>query len=118
MITVDTSTVTLDELEDKVLTMGQHVDQVLSNGSTAHSSSSMFVNSPKDIVTKLDNVTTQLSNSYAAVLSSRSGSFNKIEGEELGRGGGRSSGGCGEKTCWKCVCVGGVIIFYRALEPY
>jgi hypothetical protein len=27
MITIDTSTVTLDELEDKVLTMGHHVDQ-------------------------------------------------------------------------------------------
>ena len=30
MIAVDTSTVTLDELEEKVLIMGQHVDQVLS----------------------------------------------------------------------------------------
>jgi hypothetical protein len=29
MITVGTSTITLDELEEKVLTMGQHVDQVL-----------------------------------------------------------------------------------------
>jgi hypothetical protein len=33
MITVDTSTVTMDELEDKVLTMGQHVDQLLLSGS-------------------------------------------------------------------------------------
>jgi hypothetical protein len=37
MITVDTSIVTLDELEDKVLTMGQHVDRVLSSGSSTHS---------------------------------------------------------------------------------
>ena len=37
MIIVDTSSVTLHELEDKVLTMGQHVDQVLSGGSSAHS---------------------------------------------------------------------------------
>ena len=57
MITVYTSTVTLDELEDKVLTMGHHVDQVLSSGSSAHSSSFMFVTPSKDIDTKLDNVT-------------------------------------------------------------
>ena len=30
MITIDTSTITLDELEEKFFTMGQHVDQVLS----------------------------------------------------------------------------------------
>ena len=54
MVTVDTSTVTLDELEDKVLTMGQHVDQVLSSGSSAHSSAFMFVTASKDIDTKLD----------------------------------------------------------------
>jgi hypothetical protein len=30
MITVDISTVTLDEIEEKVSIMGQHVDQVLS----------------------------------------------------------------------------------------
>jgi len=57
MITVDTSTITLDELEDKVLTMGQHVDQVLSSGSSTHSTTSMSVTSSKDIDTKLDNVT-------------------------------------------------------------
>jgi hypothetical protein len=37
MISVDTSTVTLDELEDKVLIMGQHLDQALSSGSSTHS---------------------------------------------------------------------------------
>ena len=57
MIIVDTSTLTLDELDDKVFTMGQHVDQVLSSGSSAQSSSFMFVTSPKDIDTTLDNVT-------------------------------------------------------------
>ena len=49
MITVDTSIVTLDELEDKVFAMGQHVDQVFSNESSSSSSSFVFVNSHKDI---------------------------------------------------------------------
>jgi hypothetical protein len=62
MITVYTSTVTLDELEGTILTMGQHVDQVLSSGSSAHSSTFMYVTSSKDIDTKLDNVTKQISN--------------------------------------------------------
>ena len=38
MLTVDTSTITQDELEDKVLTMGQHVDQVLMRDSSLQSS--------------------------------------------------------------------------------
>jgi hypothetical protein len=97
MITVDTSTVTLDELEDKVLTMGHHVDQVLSNEFSAHSSTFMFATSPKDIVIKLDNVTKQMSNLLAALLSSRSGPSNKKKGEERGRGGGRSPRGRGRK---------------------
>jgi hypothetical protein len=66
MITVDISIVTLDELEDKVLTMGQHVDQGLSSESSAHSSAFMPDTSPNEIGTKLDNVTKQLSNVYAA----------------------------------------------------
>ena len=101
MITVDTSTATLDELEDKVLTMGQHVDQVLSSGSSAHSSTFMSATSPKDIDIKLDNVTKQLSNLSAALLSSRSSSSNRNGGEGRGRGGGRSSEGRG-KICWNC----------------
>ena len=77
MITVDTSVVTLDELEDKVLTiMGQHVDQILSNESLAHSSSFMSTFSPKDIDIKLDNVTKHLSNLSATLISSTFGPFN------------------------------------------
>ena len=61
MITIDTSLVTLDELKDKILTMEQHVDRVLSIGPLAHSSTLMFVTSSKDIDTKHDNETKQLS---------------------------------------------------------
>ena len=93
MIIVDTSTVALDELEDKVLTMGQHVDQVLYSGSSAHLSIFMSVTSSKDIDIKLDNVTKQLSNLFAAIVSSISGLFHRTEREGRGRGGGRSSRG-------------------------
>jgi hypothetical protein len=88
MIAIDTSTATLDELEDKVLTIGQHVDQVLSCGSSSHSSAFMSATSPKDIDIKLDNVTKQISNLSAALLYSRSVSSNINEGEGRGRGGG------------------------------
>jgi len=84
MISVNTSVVTLDELEDKVFTMGQHVDQVLSNESSTQSSSFISATSPKDIVIKLDNVTKQISNLSAALLTSRSGPSSRNEGE--GRG--------------------------------
>ena len=88
MIVVDTYTTTLDELEDKVLTMGQHVDHVLSNESSAQSSAFMYATSPnKDIDIKLDSVTKQLSNLFVALLSSRSGPSNRNEGEGRGRGG-------------------------------
>ena len=118
MITIDTSSVTLDELEDKVLTMGQHADQVLSNGSSSHSSTFMSATSPKDIDIKLDNVTTQLSNQYASLLSSRSGSFNITEGEGRGRGGGRSSGGRGKINNSAGNVGGRVIASYSVLELY
>jgi len=57
IIIVATSTATLDKLEDKVFAMGQHVDHVLSNESSAHSSAFMPATSSKDIDIKLDNVT-------------------------------------------------------------
>jgi len=85
MITLDTSIVTLDELEDKVLTMGQHVDQILSNESSSSSSSFVFVNSHKDTDIKFDNVTKKLSNLSAALSSSRSSPSNRNEGEGRGR---------------------------------
>jgi hypothetical protein len=91
MITVDTSANTLDELEDKALIMEQHVDYVLSNESSAQSSSFIFATSPKDIDIKLDNVTKQLSNLSAALLSSRFGPSSRNEGQGRGRGGGRRS---------------------------
>ncbi len=77
---MDTSTITLDELEDKVLTMGQHVDQALSNESLVHSSTFMFATSSKDIDIKLDNVTNQLSHLSVALISSRSCPSNRNEG--------------------------------------
>ena len=102
MIIVHTSTITLADLEDKVLAMGQHVDQVLSSGSSTHSSTFIYVMSPKDIDTKLDNVTKQLSNLFATLLSSKTGPSHTTR-EGRGQGGGRSSGGRGKKKkCWNC----------------
>jgi hypothetical protein len=53
--------------------------------------------SPKDIDIKLDSVTKQLSNIFAALLSSRFGPSNRNEVEGRGREGGRSSGGRGKE---------------------
>ncbi len=53
MINVDASTVTMEDLEDKVLTIIQDVDQVLSNGSSTPSSTFMSFMSPNDIDTSL-----------------------------------------------------------------
>ena len=97
MIREDTSTATLDGLEEKVLTMGQHVDQVVSKESSSHSSAFMAVNS-EDIDIKLDNVTKQLSHLSAALFSSRSSPSNRNEGEGRGRGRGRNAGGPGKKN--------------------
>jgi hypothetical protein len=47
-------------------------------------------------------VTKQLSNLFVALLSSRSGSLNRAEGEGRGRGGERSSGGRGKKLLELC----------------
>ncbi len=100
MITVDTWTISLDELEDKVFTMGQHVDQMLLRGS--QSSSFVFGVPDRDINVKLDKVNKQLAKLSAALLSSTSGSSNESEsrgGERSsdGRGGGRGRGGRGKR---------------------
>ena len=68
MITVYTSIVTLNELEDKVLTMGQHVDQFMSNESSSSSSAFVSANAHKDIDIKLDNVTKQLLNLFHGLV--------------------------------------------------
>ena len=94
---MDTSTITLDELEEKVLNMGQHVDQVLRR----NSQSSTFVFG----VSNSDKVNKQLANLSAALLSSTSGSSNESESRgggrsSDGRGGGRGGGGRGKRK--KC----------------
>ena len=60
MIIVDTSKVTLDELDEIVLNMGLHVDQVLAKEHSSYSSFSVFVKSKREIDYKLDNMTRQL----------------------------------------------------------
>jgi hypothetical protein len=77
MIILNTSIITLDELEDKVLTMGKHVDQIVSDESSSHSSAFVYANAHKDIDIKLDIVTKQLSNLSVALMSSRSGPSNR-----------------------------------------
>jgi len=115
MITIDTPNITLDELEEKVLTMGQHLDQVLSKVFSSHSSAFMLVNS-KDTDIKLDNVTKQLSHLSAALLSSRTGPSNRNAGEGRGRGSGQNAGGHGRKKTARI--VGEIIIFFTVLELY
>ena len=102
MITVDTSTITQGELEEKVLTMGQHVDQVLLRDSSPQSSAFVSGASNKDINVQLDKVNKQLSRLSAALLSSTSGSSNESDGRSGGRGGdgrggGRGRGGRGKR---------------------
>ncbi len=60
MIMVDTSTVTLDELKEKVITMGQHLDQALAKEPSSSSASFVSVKSKREIDYKLDNMTSQL----------------------------------------------------------
>ncbi len=60
MITIDTSTVTLDELEESILSIAHHMDQAMSKESYLHSSTSMYVNSKEKLGNKLDNITWQL----------------------------------------------------------
>jgi hypothetical protein len=107
MITVDTSTITLDELEEKVLTMGQHVDRVLLRDS--QSSAFVFDAPENDINVKLDKVNKQLAKLSAALMLSTFGSSNESESRgggrsSDGRGGGRGGGGRYKRKnyCWNC----------------
>ena len=79
MITVDTSTITLDELEENVLTMGQHVDQVLMRELSPQSSAFVSGASNADLNVQLDNVNKQLSKLSVAFLSSTFGSSTESE---------------------------------------
>jgi hypothetical protein len=56
MITIDTSIVILNELEEKVLTTGQHVDRALSNESISPSLAFVSLNSKL----KLSNTTSNM----------------------------------------------------------
>jgi hypothetical protein len=107
MITVDTSTITQDELEEKVLTMGQHVDQVLMRDSSLRSSAFVSDASTTYINVQLDKVNKQLSKLSAELLSSTSSNESESWSGGSGgggRGGGRSGGGRGKrkKHCWNC----------------
>jgi hypothetical protein len=102
MITVDTSTITLDELEEKVLTMGQHVDQVLPRESSSYSSTCVCGALDRDINVKLDKVNKQLAKLSATLLSYTFGISNESKGRgggrgSEGRGGGRGGGGRGKR---------------------
>ena len=56
----DTSTVTLDELDEMVLNIGQRVDQVLAKEHSSSSSYFVHLKCKKEIDYKLDNITRQL----------------------------------------------------------
>ena len=60
MIMADTSKITLDELEEMVLTMGQHVDQVMAKEHSSSSSTFVSIKSKREIDYKLDNMTREL----------------------------------------------------------
>jgi len=107
MITVDTSTITLDEQEEKVITTSQHVDQV--RESSSHSSTFVSGSTDKDINGQLDKVNKQLAKLSATLLPCTSSSSNESKGRgggrgSEGRGGGRGGGGHGnrKKCCWNC----------------
>ena len=97
MLMVDTSTVTLDLLDDMVLNMGQHVDQVLSSERSSFSSAFSSVHAKKDLDQKMEVMSRQLDNLLAALSSSHL-SHERHESGGRGRGGGRNAtGGRGKK---------------------
>ena len=69
---VDTSTVTLHELDKMVLNMGQHVNKVLAKEHSSSSSIFVYVKCKKETDYKLDNMTGQLETLSANMLSSES----------------------------------------------
>jgi phosphate uptake regulator len=72
MIMADISIVTLDELYEMVLNMGQHVDQVLAKEYSSSSSDFVSVKSEREADYKLDNMTSQLESLSTTLFSSQS----------------------------------------------
>jgi len=101
---VDTSIVTLDELDEMVLNMSQHVDQVLAKDHSSSSSAFVFVKSKREIYYKHDNISRQLETLSAALSSSQSPTRSRYELGSRGRGAGRNTRGRGKEKryCWNC----------------
>ena len=76
---VDTSTVTLGELDEIVLNMGQHVDQVLAKEHSSLASAFVSDKSKREIDYKLDNMTRQLETLSTSLSSSLSLTSSKHE---------------------------------------
>ena len=71
MIMVDTLTVTLDELDEIVINMVQHVvDQALAKEHPSSSSAFVYVIPKREIIYKFDNVTIQFETISKALSSS------------------------------------------------
>jgi hypothetical protein len=76
---VDTSIVTLDELDETVLNMGQHVDQVLATEDSSSSLAFVSVKSKREMDCKLDNMTRRLESLSASISSSQSSTGRSYE---------------------------------------
>ncbi len=85
---VDTSAITIDDQDEFVLNMGQHVDQVLAKKHSLSSSTFVFLKSKREIDYKLDNMTKQLESLSATLSSSQSPNSSRYEHGNRGRGGG------------------------------
>jgi hypothetical protein len=72
MIVVDTSTITLDELDEMALNMGQYVDHVLAKEDSSSSLAFVSVKYERGIDSKLDNMTRQLETLSISLSSSQS----------------------------------------------
>jgi hypothetical protein len=90
---VDTYTVNLDNLDEMVLNLGQHVDQVLAKEHSSSSSAFVYVKCKQETDYKLDNMTKQLETLSADLSSSQSLICSMYEPVSRGRGGGRDTGG-------------------------
>jgi len=104
MIMVDTSKVTLDELDEMVVNMGQHEDQVLAKEHSSSSSAFVSVKSKREMDCKLDNMNKQLESLLKALSSSQSPAGSIYELGNRGRGAGRNTERHGKKKryCWNC----------------
>ena len=98
MIIVNTSKVTLDELDEMVLNMGLHVDQVIAKEHSSYSWAFVSVKSKREVDYKLDNMTRQSKSLSAALSSSQSPNGRRYEPGSRGRGGGRNIGGWGKEN--------------------